>query len=135
MKATTFTGSIENGRLKLDNRAAFARLVSLLDGKRVELQLRKFKKKRSIPQNNWYFGVLLPAFAEHVGITADDMHEQLKQHFLAVRIDENFARVRSTTELTTEEFSRYMEDCQRLAAEYGVDVAFPSEMQLSGSTV
>jgi hypothetical protein len=126
--ATTFIGSVKNGRLVLDNRAAFDRFTRLLDGKRVELQIRKFRKKRTLPQNAWYFGVLIPAMAEEIGIDAEDLHEQLKQHFLSVRIDENFARVRSTTELSTVEFSKYMEDCQRLAAEYGVDVPFPDEV-------
>ena len=129
--ATTFAGTIDSkGKLHLDprDRMAFDRMSRLLCGKRVELQMRKFRKKRTLPQNAFYFGVLVPTLAEHIGLDVDEMHEQLKRHFLSERIDENFARVKSTTELSTEEFSRYMEDCQRLAAEYGVDVPMPNEV-------
>jgi hypothetical protein len=127
-QATTFAGIVRQGKPILDNRAAFLRMLGLLEGKRVELTIQKFRKKRSLPQNSWYWAVLIPAMAEHLGVHADDVHCDLKRHFLAVRIDENFARVRSTTELSTDEFSRYMEDCQRLAAEYGVDVPMPNEV-------
>ena len=126
--ATTFTGRVEGGKLRLDNRAAFDRFTRLLDGKRVELQLRKYQKKRSLPQNRTYWDWIVTPLAEHVGLEPEQMHEELKRHFLAVRIDEHFARVRSTTELTTVEFSRYMEDCQRLAAECGKDLPLPDEV-------
>lgn len=127
-QATTFAGIVRQGKPILDNRAGFLRMLGLLEGKRIEISIQKLRKKRSLPQNNWYFGVLIPLMAEHLGVHADDVHRDLKRHFLAVRIDENFARVRSTTELSTDEFSRFMEDCQRLAAEYGVDVPMPNEV-------
>jgi hypothetical protein len=132
MKATTFTGSVVNGRLKLDNREAFDRFTRLLDGKRVELQLRKFKRKRTLPQNSFYWAGVVSALAEHFGYERlEDMHYELRRLFLSVPIDENFAKVRSTTELTTEEFSQYMERCMQLAAENGVYIAFPEEVEMT----
>lgn len=129
-QAAIFSGTIgSDGKLKLEpvDRVRFDRMCSLLTGKRVELSMRKFRKKRSLAQNSWYWGLLIPILSEHLGYDADETHEALKFKFLRVRIDEELETVRSSASLTTEEYSRYMEDCQRLAAEYGCDVPMPNE--------
>jgi hypothetical protein len=125
--ATTFTAAVQGGRIAWDNPAAISRFTKLLEGKRVEVQMRKFRKKRSTGQNAWYWGVLIPILGDHLGMDADELHDALKFKFLRVRVDEELETVRSSASLTTEEYSRYMENCQRLAAEYGCDVPFPNE--------
>jgi hypothetical protein len=136
VKSTSFSGSVVNGQLKLDNRPAFDRITRLLDGKRVELTIRKFRKKRTVPQNSFYWKAIVEVLAEHFGYErAEDMHYELRRLYLSTPINEQFARVKSTTELSTEEFSQYMERCMQLAAENGVYIAFPDEVELSGSTV
>jgi len=131
MKQTAiFSGTIgSNGKLKLEpeDRAKFDRMCSLLIGKRVELSMRKFTKKRSLAQNAWYWGLLIPTLSEHLGYDAAETHEALKFKFLRVHIDAELETTRSSASLTTEEYSKFMEDCQRLAAEYGCDVPMPNE--------
>ena len=79
---------------------------------------------RSNPQNRWYWGVCIDMISEHTGFTSDEVHEILKHKFLnkEVVIKEKvkkyfFHITKSTTELTTGEFKRYMEDIQRWASE------------------
>lgn len=133
-QATTFHGVVQGGKLALDSRDAFARFVARLDGKRVTVSVQKFRKQRSLAQQSWYWGVLIPILAEHLGYDKDDLHEALKMKFLRVKLDDDLETVKSSAKLTTEEYSRWMEDCQRLAAEYGVDVPMPNEaVDLGGS--
>jgi hypothetical protein len=130
--ATTFIGSVKNGRLVLDNRAAFDRFTRLLDGKRVELQIRKFRKQRTVRQNNWVRGVLVPQLAMATGADPEDydsLYMELKRKYIGViELGGGLAVVKRGRDLSTEEYSRFMEDCQRFASELGCYVPFPDEV-------
>ena len=77
--------------------------------------------------------------SEHTGFTADEVHEILKHKFLnkEVVIKEKvkkyfFHITKSTTELTTGEFKRYMEDIQRWASEsLGLVIPDPNQNEAS----
>jgi hypothetical protein len=123
-----FHGTVLNGKLKLDNRQGFSRLVQMLEGREIEIRLAKRRKARSSPQNRFYWGVLIRMMSEHTGHLPDEVHEGFKHHFLVDRIDTGLPRVRSTSSLTTEEFSRYVDDCVQLSAEMGVIVPDPASV-------
>lgn len=106
----------------------------------VVLTVGEFKSKRTNPQNRYYFGVVVVLIAaalkeagwEPATCTKEVVHEMLKREFLTV--DEHvkdgvfLKRTRSTTELTTEEFSTYIEHCARFAAEnLSVTIPAPNE--------
>lgn len=122
-----FYGEVKEGKLKLVREAEFRSLVKLLDGKPVELEIRKRKKKRSTSQNSYYWGVVIPLMQEAFGYpTPEEMHDALRWHFLQKR-DCPMPTVKSTTELSTEEFTTYIENCRRVAAEMGVYIPDPGE--------
>lgn len=130
-----FRGRIENGKICLEHREGFAALIQRLDGCDVDLRLSKHRKARSISQNAYYWSVVIPLLAEHCGYDDEGMHEALKWKFLQVRGQEIETRaswttlptVRSTTDLDTAEFTEYIEQCRRLAAEMGVAIPSPGE--------
>ena len=75
---------------------------------------------RSNPQNNFYWGVPLEIISEHTGFTTQEVHEILKNKFLkTIKVINNleYHSSKSTTELTTGEFKRYIEDIQQWASE------------------
>lgn len=88
-------------------------------------------KKRTTDQNAYYWGIVVPMV--HEGLrdmgydevkTKEDAHLVLRSLFLKKHIGE-LELVRSTTELKTTEFSTYLEEIGKWAAEY-LNVVIPA---------
>lgn len=77
-----FTGRIEKGKLTVRGWKPFA---GWRDGE-VLVTVERVRATRSDQQNRWYWGVILPALAEHTGYTVDELHEYCKQRFNAKRL-------------------------------------------------
>lgn len=105
-----FSGRIEKGKVLLDNQNRYLVQLSKLEGQRIELVLRKEKSKRSINQNNYYFGVVVEILADYCGYEREEMHEALKEKFLsAIPDDHGLRKIKSTTKLNTIEMEEYLE--------------------------
>ncbi len=99
-----------------------------LEGKEVEITIGPRRKRRSLNQNSYMWGIVYALMAEAAGYTAEEMHDALKIKFLTVHGDTALPTVRSTAKLTTAEMEEYLENCRRLAAEtYGLYVPLPNE--------
>jgi len=124
-----FPGTIKDGKPILDNLPKYrAYLSAFKEGARIELILRRATKKRTDPQNRYYWGVVVPMLAEHFGYTKDEMHEALKWQFLK-KPEAAPPTVGSTRKLTTEQFNEYIESIQIWAAsEFSVVVPDPNEV-------
>lgn len=122
--APIFRGEIHGGAIKLEHRGAFAAHVATLEGKRVELVLRKHKAKRSLSQNALYWSAYVPVFMELMGYDdPDECHEALKWRFLRIHEDREYPSVRSTASLSTAEFTEYLDKLARVAAEHGYQIS------------
>jgi RNA-binding protein YhbY len=126
---------IANGQIT--NKATVANQFKLADGS--YLVTIKSKKNRSIPQNRFWWGCLIPLVKQGLNDagydevkTNEDAHEVIKALFLKKMIanqhGEALEMAGSTTELTTIEFNGLIEDVQRWAADFlGVDIPNPNE--------
>ena len=94
-----------------------AYLRSLPEDKRLEITIKKYNRKRSLPQNAFYWGVVVDMISKETGQDKDSVHDGLRQMFLKVH-DEKLPTVRSTTKLTTVEFVRYIDECMLWTAEF-----------------
>jgi hypothetical protein len=114
-----FTGTIEKGKLKLDSPDRYLVHLAALEGKKIELIIRRRKSKRSIQQNRAYFGIAVEILSNHTGFDKDEMHDALKVKF-ASRTDPvtGLTIVESTTKMDTKRFIEYYESIQRWAAEF-----------------
>lgn len=125
-----FCGRIEQGVVKLDNPSRYAQHSKNLEGRRIEIVLRKEKSKRSNNQNNYYFGCICKVLGDYFGYDTEEMHEALKMKFLRTGACD-LETIRSTTKLNTAEFEDYMERVRRWAAiEYDVIVPLPNEVEV-----
>lgn len=124
-----FHGSIAGGVLYLDDVQAYEKQIASLDGKPVELILRRHRVQRSGNQNRYFHGVVLPLLAEHCGYECDEMREALKIKFLSTHTDGDLPSVRSTADLTTAEFAEFTDQCRRLGAELGVNIPDPGQAE------
>lgn len=109
-----------------------------LRGKPVEVSVRRASSQRSLDQNAWVWGCAYPLLCETLGY---DMHERDDLHYALVekcfgshidpRLGVNVPNKRSS-QLTTAEFSEYMEWLVRFAAqEFQCVIPLPNEVEVT----
>lgn len=99
-------------------------------GQMVEFFVRRITRIRSLPQNRYYWGVVIPMICEETGMDKDQVHFALREKFLSRRdVDTGLLIVKSTTELTIEQFRWYIDQIQRWAAEFlHIDIPDPNQV-------
>jgi hypothetical protein len=129
---------VVNGKLE-KNRDLISDVIQSLEGKDIVIIIEKKKKKRSNPQNNFYWGIVLPMMqtgfynnlGEHVGI--QEAHEFLKSRFLFREVvNQELGEViklsKSTTELSTIEWETYMDQIRAFASEFlSIQIPLPND--------
>jgi hypothetical protein len=113
---------VKDGKLVMDNVARFFAHVKSLEGKRCDLTIKIHREKRSDQQNRY----------DHCGYDREEMHEALKEKFLAGAPDENGLRkIASTARLDTDEFIKYTNKIVMWAAQVlGVYIPDPGQVDL-----
>ena len=114
-----YSAKISEGSLTIKFPDAFRKELELFDGKDVWVEIRENKKKRSTFQNNYYWGVVVPSFLEifakaGLDFNSEKVHDILKTRFLLVK--DPYVRIKSTTELSPDEFNNYIMNLQAWAA-------------------
>ena len=122
--------------INFDSQSDRARLYGILknlSGRHI-IQFEKSRQQRSMPQNKYYWGVVVPILASEFGYYKDEMHELLRRKFLSyTRVsphtgeEELFAK--STTKLNTQEMEVYLESIRTWAlSEFSVYLPLPNEI-------
>lgn len=131
MRAATFKATAQSGQLIYESPASVGEwLLKVPRDVQIVVTFKKYTPPRSNNQNRWFHGVVLPMIAEAAGMDVLDMKYTLKLHFLPIWIGQGEHMIqscRATSSLTTAEFSTFVEDCRRLAAEMfpGLDIPDP----------
>jgi len=122
-----FYGTIQNGKLKLDNPAQFNRKIEELEGKRIEIDLKVRRKNRSLDQNAYYWGVVLAAISDFTGYDVEDLHNHFKYNLLKKDVG-NLNTFKSTSNLNTKEFTDYIDKIIRFANQVlGIEIPTPEQ--------
>jgi len=111
-----FVGTVEQGKLVVDFQANFERWLMTLEGQRVTIEIKKFRKNRTDAQNRYYWGVVIDILSKHTGYEPEEMHDAIKIKFMPVERAGLIAG-KSTARLTTIEFMELIERVQRWAAQ------------------
>lgn len=135
-----FVGTVgPDGKLRLEHRAEFDDYIHTFEDQRVVLTVRKFREQRSAAQNRWLWGKALPLIAEYCGYDeheTEDLHyDLLGVRFGTVEVEPRFpgaphrvVPAKTSSQLTTAEFSEYMDWLVRFAAQkWGVMIPLPDE--------
>lgn len=95
-------------------------LRSFKEGAELEIIVRRRSKIRTLPQNRYYWGVIVEMLASHCGYdTKEEMHESLKHEFLSYKHAVSGLTVTlSTTSLSTVAFRNYCDQIQRWSATF-----------------
>lgn len=128
---TTIIGNVENGKFVPNSKEYFKKAFEIYEGKQIELSLKVWHKKRTNPQNSYYWGVVIELIKNFVNDLGNDfdsetIHELLRSLFLKTTkeiVNKDTGEVRliyfiqSTTKLSTIEFENYLELCKIYASE------------------
>lgn len=130
-----FRGEVKNGNVSLRNPDTFGRFLDILEGETVEVVVRKPKKQRTLPQNGYYWGVIIDRISKETGMLPDEVHDVLKSKFLKKDVqvgDEVVTVIRSTSDLDRhEEWPEYMRRCRQYANEmFGLFIPQPNEAEV-----
>ena len=121
-----FFGEVKKGKVSLWDKAAYLVNLAKLEGQEVQLTISKRQKRRTLNQNSYLFGVVYQTLYETIKEiindstgyeSVDEVHEALKWEYLRVERGHGLPpTVRSTTDLSTAEFSDYVDRIKRDAA-------------------
>ena len=132
-------GRIKNGQLVLDNGRWWKGMLSLFEDTEVTILVERRKNKRSLSQNAYLWAVVYYYIAEHTGFLPEEVHECLRSKFLRqkrVWRGMELTVLKSTTQLTHEEFGEYIEQCIREATDLGIEIPPPTtEMDKVRATI
>lgn len=128
----------EFGRIPLPVRITIAALIAKVPGKRIRLTIALYKKKRSINQNSFYFGVIVPLVRQKLNEAGNDItdkgtHKLIKQevwrHFKSITLPDGSKReiLDTSTNLTTTQWEENIEKTRAWAAEWDIFLPLPNE--------
>lgn len=137
-KAVVYQSIITSGRVNPRVHKLIQTLLAGAEGKLVAISFKEVKRTRSLNQNAFYWGVVIPMvrgmFAEHGSDIADDaLHVYLKREIggMVETIHDPHGVVHqvvtTSTELTTNEWEDYLTKIRAWAAEFGLIIPFPNE--------
>ena len=95
------------------------------------VQIKKHVKSRTVAQNSLMW-MWLNIIAQETGNSEDDLHEIFKLKFLGSETVEAFGykieRTKSTTKLTTAEFTSYLDKIDALMFSIGITLPKPDDL-------
>lgn len=116
------------GKLAFDSPAEFARARARFRGRDVQVAISPKSKQRSVRENAYYWGVVIPLLCDWCGYSPDEMHDALKYKFLFdFDKERGLARIGSTAKLSTVEFEDLMTKIREWASREGVFIPEPNE--------
>lgn len=129
---------VTRGILDLDRVSLKAALRRMADGDYV-FSLKRGRAKRTLAQNNFWHGVVIPAFADHCGYDEREMKDVLALELIPREVpDLKTGEVRivpgHTSELNVKAFNELIERAQRLGAEMGIVIPDPESRETRATT-
>ena len=130
MSQMKFRAEVRDGKLFPLSREYFDKQLKHFEGN-VVVTVEKLQSKRSLNQNAYYWGVVLPTIAESTGHAVDELHEIFKRMFIkkqkVVYRQKEMLVAASTTRLKKGEFAEYLERIFAEAAGLGIVIPSPDE--------
>lgn len=123
-------GKVIKGKFIPNDIIAFKLSFCKHEGKEVEVTVKRKTSKRSNSQNKYYWGVVIELISDYTGYTPNETHDYLRLKCLIKENEGGFKTLKSTTELSTVEMEKYLEDCRRDASLHGIYIPLPNEVDL-----
>jgi hypothetical protein len=133
MPEALFRGIVKAGRFCPDDIARHGAWLAKAEGKRVIASLKREQLGRTMSQNKYYWGVVLATLSEWSGHEPEELHEHFKRALLEPCEDQlpsgqKITTWPSTTTLTVQAFTRYVDQIAKWASEQGVYIPSADEV-------
>lgn len=129
--AKVFKGKIVKGKFIAEDRDLFIEsFKAYKEGALIEVYHRKQVKKRSDPQNKYFWSVIVKIFHDETGESEIRIHDSLLQMFSTTITDKGWYVTKGTSEMTTVEFEEFAAKCRQYGAECGYDIPEPNEVEI-----
>ena len=138
-QARDFFGVVKGGNLSPAVRDAISKLLGTLEGKSIKVTISLPRRKRSDPQNRFYYGVILPLVHKFMWDSGVEQDIDIVHIYLKGRVGGMTTCVSdpltgevsfitdSSTKLTTGEWEDWITRIRVWAAERGLEIPFPNE--------
>lgn len=140
-----YQGNVKDGVISLPKRLR-KEVVQAFEGKYIQVVFKRKRKRRSDPQNRFYWGVVIPEIIQGmIELGNNDLqlgnssHAEMIHEFLKSELLDNGEEIilaggelkklpPSTTTTTTTEFMEYLDKVNKWAGEFlGITIPHPSE--------
>ena len=130
-----FKGIVENGKITHYNLSGVNEHLKTLEGKEIQYTIGKWVKNRTLQQNSYYWGWVLGYIVDYCGYERNELegiHDYLKLMFLVEQDpSKKIPMVRGTRDMTTKEFTEWIERVKRWAAQtLGLNIPSIDEVDL-----
>ena len=126
-----FRGTVEQGRVKLNDPDRYKVYLAQLEGKEVELTVKKHNPHRSNSANSYLFGVVYAVLSDYTGYDTEQMHDAMKEKFASRRTEGGLLITERTSRMDSARFTQYIDDVKRFAAdELGLYIPEAGEVEV-----
>ncbi len=143
MKELMFKARVQQGTVRFYSLNYVSENLKSFEGKDVYVNIREHKAKRSIKQNNWYYGVAIPMIQAFLMDTQGEKYtkEEINQYHLNTVIKPKletkaiFGKVcviydiARTSDMSTTEFAEFKETIQVYWAEMELIIPDPEQTE------
>jgi len=144
-----FISKVKEGKLQPEHSQKLVEFIGKNEGKQLVFEVGKKTKKRTLPENAYFHGVILAMIADETGIDRKDkagmkalkawlcdrfldheVHDVPEKLKLSQR-DTVLMVARGTSDLTTKEFEVFCEQCRVWASEFlSLNIPEPNEEEM-----
>jgi hypothetical protein len=119
----------DQSELRFDSPIVLRVHLERLRGRRVSVKIDPARKRRTLPENAYYWGVVLTMIAEETGHTPEEVHHSEPIEALRRTLDDKLGWITgSTTDFSTVEFEDYLTRIRAWAATcLGLFIPLPNE--------
>lgn len=126
-----FYGKIIKGRgFNPDKQELYLHYLESLTDQEVQVTVQKKRKLRTIPQNNYAYGVVLKQLSDYTGHTVTELKEIAKKdlgfvRYLRLKNGKVHEITRSSATFDTKEWEEYMRRLRQMGDEFGIFIEEP----------
>ena len=143
MSELTFKAKCNQGSIDFYAKDYVKHKLYLVEGQDVYVTIKKYQAKRSIKQNNWYYGVAIPIVQEFLLVTQGEKYskEDINQYHLntvvkpVIEVKPIFNtpctiyKIKRTSEMNTIEFMDFKEKIQFYWAQMDLIIPDPEQTE------
>lgn len=131
-----FPATNKNGKLSIHGKEQFQLWLSTMPEEIDVVVMKKRKPSRSNQQNKSLWGITYAVISQETGYTPEEVHDFCRAKFLSTWEEingEEIQRIKSTTELNTQEFEDYQSKIRQWASmKLSIYIPLPNEVIQEG---